>query len=832
MRSGKQVAAVVALFLTWLGMRNASAQSDVEKRVDSILGKMTLEEKIDYIGGYQDFYIRANPRLGLPAFKMADGPVGVRNYGPSTALAGGIALAATWDEELVRRAGQVLGQDARARGVHFLLGPAVNIHRAPLNGRNFEYFGEDPFLAAQTAVAYVEGLQSQGVCATIKHFMGNNSEYDRHNTDSLIDRRTMREIYLPAFEAAVKQAHVCAIMDSYNLTNGEHLTESDYFNHQVAKKDWGFDGIIMSDWDSTSDGVAAVNAGLDLEMPSGSHMNRATLLPAIQAGKVSQATIDDHVRRILRKAIAFGWLDRDQTDTSIPLYNPEGRRVSLEAARSSMVLLKNRGNLLPLDKTKIKTIAIVGPDAYPAQPVGGGSAGVRPFASVSFLEGIAGYAGNDIKVTYSSGLPALAEMAAGTDFVTETDGGKAGLNTEHFSSKDLRGKPYETVRDEHVTSGWDWGGYSGTPPQARSIRWWGYYLAKDEGDYEVFIQGPAELGGARLYLDDKLLLDSWTRVTALVNCTTLHLAQGPHRVRLEFFRGYGNPDIRMGIVKTDSLVKAEVKALAAHADVVVLAVGFDSDSESEASDRTFRLPPGQDELIKEVLAANQNVVVVVTSGGAVDTNAWIDRVPAMVQSWYSGQEGGTALAELLFGQYSPSGKLPVSYDRHFEEDAVFRSYYPNAGGKRVQYTEGVFVGYRHYDRTATKPLFPFGYGLSYTTFKYSNLVIAPSPDRDDLATVSFDVTNSGEREGAEVAELYVSDSHSSVPRPRKELKGFAKVELQPGETKNIALRLDRRAFSYYDVSNQQWKAEPGEFGILVGASSDKIELQGNFKLGN
>jgi beta-glucosidase len=832
MRSGKQVAAVVALFLTWLGMRNASAQSDVEKRVDSILGKMTLEEKIDYIGGYQDFYIRANPRLGLPAFKMADGPVGVRNYGPSTALAGGIALAATWDEELVRRAGQVLGQDARARGVHFLLGPAVNIHRAPLNGRNFEYFGEDPFLAAQTTVAYVEGLQSQGVCATIKHFMGNNSEYDRHNTDSLIDRRTMREIYLPAFEAAVKQAHVCAIMDSYNLTNGEHLTESDYFNHQVAKNDWGFDGIIMSDWDSTSDGVAAVNAGLDLEMPSGSHMNRATLLPAIQAGKVSQATIDDHVRRILRKAIAFGWLDRDQTDTSIPLYNPEGRRVSLEAARSSMVLLKNRGNLLPLDKTKIKTIAIVGPDAYPAQPVGGGSAGVRPFASVSFLEGIAGYAGNDIKVTYSSGLPALAEMATGTDFVTKTDGGKAGLNTEHFSSKDLRGKPYETVRDEHVTSGWDWGGYSGTPPQARSIRWSGYYLAKGEGDYEVFIQGPAELGGARLYLDDKLLLDSWTRVTALVNCTTLHLAQGPHRVRLEFFRGYGNPDIRMGIVKTDSLVKAEVKALAAHADVVVLAVGFDSDSESEASDRTFRLPPGQDELIKEVLAANQNVVVVVTSGGAVDTNAWIDRVPAMVQSWYSGQEGGTALAELLFGQYSPSGKLPISYDRHFEEDAVFRSYYPNAGGKRVQYTEGVFVGYRHYDRTATKPLFPFGYGLSYTTFKYSNLVIAPSPDREDLATVSFDVTNSGEREGAEVAELYVSDSHSSVPRPRKELKGFAKVELQPGETKNIALRLDRRAFSYYDVSNQQWKAEPGEFGILVGASSDKIELQGNFKLGN
>jgi beta-glucosidase len=832
MGSAKLVTAVVTLVLIALGVPNASAQVGVEKRVDSILGRMTLEEKIDYIGGYQDFYIRANPRLGLPAFKMADGPVGVRNYGPSTTLAGGIALAATWDAELVRRAGQVLGEDSRARGVHFLLGPGVNIHRAPLNGRNFEYFGEDPFLAARTAVAYVEGLQSQGVCATIKHFMGNNSEYDRHNTDSLIDRRTMREIYLPAFEAAVKQAHVCAMMDSYNLTNGEHLTESDYFNNQVAKKDWGFDGIMMSDWDSTSDGIAAVNAGLDLEMPSGSHMNRATLLPAVQAGKVSQATIDDHVRRILRKAIEFGWLDRDQTDTSIPLYNPEGRVVSLETARSSMVLLKNQDHLLPLDQTRIKTIAIVGPDAYPAQPVGGGSAGVRPFASVSFLEGIAGYAGNGIKVTYSSGLPTLAEMATGTDFVTQTPAGKAGLNTEHFRSKDLSGKPYETVRDEHVTSGWDWGGYSGTPPEARSIRWSGYYLAKEDGDYEIFIQGPAELGGARLYLDDKLLLDSWARATALVNCTTLHLTQGPHRVRLEFFRGYGNPDIKMGIVKTDSVVKTEVNALAAHADVVVLAVGFDSDSESEAADRTFRLPPGQDELIKEVLAANRNVVVVLTSGGAVDTHAWIDQVRAMVQSWYSGQEGGTALAELLFGRYSPSGKLPISYDRHFEDDAVFRSYYPNAGGKEVKYSEGVFVGYRHYDRSRTKPLFPFGYGLSYTTFKYSSLVVAPSAVGEDLATVSFDVTNSGDREGAEVAELYVSDSHSSVPRPLKELKGFAKVDLQPGETKNIALRLDRRAFSYYDVTSEQWKAEPGEFGILVGGSSDKIELQGQFRLGN
>ena len=390
--------------------------SEVEKRVDAILGKMTLEEKIDYLGGVDGFYIRAIPRLGLPAFKMSDGPIGVRNYGPATTLAGGIGLAATWDPELEHRAGVVLGEDARARGVHFLLGPGVNIYRAPMNGRNFEYFGEDPFLASRTAVAYVEGVQSQRVCATIKHFMGNNSEFDRHNVNSIIDERTLREIYLPTFEAAVKQAHVCAIMDSYNLTNGEHMTQNGYLNNQVAKQEWGFDGIIMSDWVATYDGVAAVNGGLDLEMPSAAFMNRGTLLPAIKAGKVSEATINDHVRRILRKAIEFGWLDRDQTDLSIPLYNPEGREVALQAARSGMVLLKNEGNLLPLDKSKIKTLAVIGPDAYPAETVGGGSAGVRPFSAVDFMEGLADYLGSGAKVTYNAGVAPIHEMAGKTVF--------------------------------------------------------------------------------------------------------------------------------------------------------------------------------------------------------------------------------------------------------------------------------------------------------------------------------------------------------------------------------------------------------------------------------
>src|SRR5882672_5632254 len=327
----------------------------VERRVESLLSQMTLEEKIDLLGGVDGFYMRGIPRLGLPRLKMADGPMGVRNFGPATAMAAGIGLAATWNTTLAERVGAELGRDARAKGVHFLLAPGVNIYRAPMNGRNFEYFGEDPFLAARIAVGYIRGVQSQGVSATVKHYMGNNSEFDRHNTDSIIDERTMREIYLPVFEAAVKEAQVGAIMDSYNLTNGQHMSQNKYLLTDVVKKEWGFDGLIMSDWSGTYDGIEAANGGLDLEMPAGLYMNRKNLLPAIQQGLVSVATIDDKVRRILTTAVRFGWLDRSQTGLSIPRYNLQGRQVALNTAREGMTLLKNEGNLLPLNKGKIKS---------------------------------------------------------------------------------------------------------------------------------------------------------------------------------------------------------------------------------------------------------------------------------------------------------------------------------------------------------------------------------------------------------------------------------------------------------------------------------------------
>ncbi len=806
----------------------SQTSSAVEQRANSILRKMTLEEKIDYLSGVDEFYIRAIPRLGLPALKMADGPFGVRNYGPSTTLAGGIALAATWDPALVKEAGIVLGEDARARGVHFLLGPAVDIYRAPMNGRNFEYFGEDPYLASQTAIAYIEGVQSQHVCATVKHFMGNNSEYDRHNVDSIIDERTMREIYLPAFEAAVKQANVCAIMDSYNLVNGEHMTQNSRLNVEIARKEWGFKGIMMSDWDATYDGVAAVNNGLDLEMPSGKFMNRANLLPALKDGKVSEATIDEHVRRILRTAIEYGWLDRDQTDSSISRYNLRGRKVSLQAARESIVLLKNKGNILPLDKSEIKTLAVIGPDAYPAEPVGGGSAGVAPFHAVSFLQGIANNAGTAINVTYNSGIPTLAEMAAATNFVTDPSGGKLGLDVEYFDSLDLSGTPRT-----HVEANINYGDQHPVPNDFHSARWTGYYVVNQPGEYQVFMQSLGVAGGERLFLDDKPVFDEWTRFTASVAETTVHLDPGAHKVRFEAFMKtrWRTPVLRAGIVNLNSVVSDEVKLLASKADVVVIPVGFDPHSETEGSDRTFQLPPAQDKLIQELSRVNKNIIVVITSGGAVDMTPWIDSAPAIFQAWYAGQEGGTALAQLLFGECSPSGKLPVTFDRRWQDNAAYQSYYPNGPNNQVKYTENIFEGYRHYDRAGTKPLFPFGYGLSYTTFKYSKLGISPDTSNGNQpVTVSFDVTNTGNREGAEIAELYLSDSHAKVPRPAKELKGFERVELKPQETKTVVLHLDRRDFSYYDTDSKNWKFDPGPFKILVGDSSQKIELQGTVHL--
>jgi beta-glucosidase len=815
---------VILLLLCLCGVAQTNGSpAAVAERAETILRAMTLEEKLDYIGGTEGFYIRAIPRLGLPALKMADGPAGVRNYGPSAAYPTGIALAASFDVALVRRVGESIGRDARARGVHIMLGPGMNLYRAPMCGRNFEYLGEDPFLASRAAVSMIDGMQSQGISATAKHFVANDQEWDRNNVSSDVDERTLRELYLPAFEASVREAHVGAVMDSYNLVNGTHMTQNGYLNTEVLRREWGFQGILMTDWDATYDGVAAANNGLDLEMPNGKFMNRATLMEAIRKGSVAEKTIDEKVRHILETAIRFGFFDREQTDASIPLDNPQAHEVALEAARGSIVLLKNDG-ILPLELSRHKRIAVIGPNGDPAAYTGGGSGQVVPFHAVSPLEGIRALAGGKAEVVFRPGVQRLEAAFASTVFSTAD--GQPGLRGEFFNNVELKGEPALVRTDQHVY--FDWNDQSYTPGGPRddfSARWTGFFTAPRSQRYTFSVSGD---DGYRLWVDDQLLIDQWVNQAATLRQAELELAAGrKYKIRLEYYQASGGAELSFAIAPPAGagMVSAAVQA-AANAELVILCVGFNARAEGEGSDRPFALPADQLGLMDAVLKANKNVIVVLNAGGNVEMASFLPAARALLHAWYPGQEGGTALAEILFGKVNPSGKLPISLESKWADAAAANSYYDHDGNKRVAYSEGIFLGYRHFDRSGSAPLFPFGFGLSYTTFAYSGLKVTPATVHGEPGyQVSYTIKNTGAREGAEVSQVYVSELHPVLARPVKELKGFARSALRPGESRKVVVELDRRAFSYYDVASHGWKITPGEFAILVGGSSAKIELK-------
>ena len=803
--------------------QSAPTKQQAAERAEKILRQMTLEEKVAYVGGDRDFYVRAIPRLGVPELKMSDGPIGLRNDGSSTAYPSGIALSSSWDTDLAKRMGAAMGSDARARGVHFVLGPGVNIYRAPMCGRNFEYFGEDPYLASRMTVADIEGIQSQGVIATVKHFAGNNQEWDRHNVSSDIDERTLREIYLPTFEYAVTEAHVGAIMDSYNLLNGVHMTQNGTMNTDLVRKEWGFTGVVMSDWDATYDGVKAANGGLDIEMPNGKFMSPETLLAAVKSGAVKEATIDDKVRHILTTAIEFGFFDREQKIGSTPLNNPQSREVALKAAQEGAVLLKNSG-ILPLDRSKIKSVAVIGPNAATAITGGGGSSLVQPFSAATPVDAVKGLLGSTVNVTYKAGVELPAEVFKNSKFTTTPDESTPGMVAEFFNNGDLSGTPALKRTDEHILFDWQEGSYTdGGPTDNFSARWTGYFTPPADGTYHFSITGD---DGYRLLVDEQNVIEKWEYHGMGVDTVKLPLKAGHHyKVKLEYHEGTGQASIGFGV--SGGLVNElrDATEAAKTADAVILCVGFSPETEGEGSDRSFKLPDDQLDLIKSVLAANKNTVVVLNAGGNVDMTSFIENTPALLHAWYSGQEGANAMAQIVFGDVNPSGKLPVSFERRWEDNATFNSYYDKGGSKRVAYTEGIFLGYRHFDKDNVKPMFPFGFGLSYTTFKYGGLQIAP-PTPTHTVPVTFQVTNTGKVAGAEVAEVYVGEKHPKIARPVKELKGFARVELKPGETRTVTVTLDPRAFSYYDVKSKKWTADPGEFDILVGASSQHIELQG------
>ncbi|HTB98416.1 MAG TPA: glycoside hydrolase family 3 C-terminal domain-containing protein [Terracidiphilus sp.] len=815
----------------------------IDARAHEMLSKLTLEQKIELIGGVDEMFTHAEPAIGLPRLKMSDASVGVRTWGPTTAYAGGVALAATWDPNFALHLGQSLGHDARARGVNFLLGPGVNIARSPVSGRNFEYLSEDPFLNARMVVPYIQGVQSQGVSATVKHFALNNQEYNRHNVDVEVDERTMREIYFPAFEAAVTEGHTTAVMNSYDLINGPHATQNEYLNLKVLKGDWGFNGILMSDWDATYDGVAAANNGLDLEMPSPRFMNARVLLPAVQSGAVKESTIDEKVLRILRVALRYGWLDRPQLDLNEPTYSLADRGVALQGALESITLLKNEDNVLPIDPSKIRTVAILGPNAWPAVSGGGGSSQATAFDPVSLLTGFSSLIGPDVKVLYARGLPEMNEVFWHTHW-------NGTVQEATYSSRDFSGSPQSNqvpfisnYKDE-----W-WGPADKTP---RSVRYSGSYQAAKAGRYLILA---AASGGDRytIRVDDKQVLAQTEVEGQHPEFTSVELAAGQTiNVVADYLPAFSGTRFALGIADESDMISEDAKKFAAAADVAIVAAGFDPSTESEGLDRTFGLPWGQDALIEAVAAANPHTIVTLTAGGGVDTHRWLDKVPALIDNWYPGQEGGTAISFVLLGKHNPEGKLPISFDRAWEDNPSFKDYYPIPGADtklhvvevghpdvdyvipHVKYNDKLMVGYRYWTTTGKHPLFPFGFGLSYTSFTFSNLqgpslVVAKTIDPNGIQ-ISFDVTNTGKYAGAEVAQLYVSDPSAKVTRPERELKGFAKVQLNPGETKHIALTLDSRAFSYWDEATHGWHIDPGKFVLHIGDSSENTPLSADLTL--
>jgi beta-glucosidase len=811
----------------------------IEAKAHEMLSKLTLEQKIELIGGHNDMFTHAESSIGLPELKMSDASVGVRTWGPTTAYAGGVALAATWDPAFARKLGESLGKDARARSVNFLLGPGVNIARSPVAGRNFEYLSEDPFLNSALVAPYIEGVQSEGVSATVKHYALNNEEYNRHNVSADCDERTMREIYLPAFEAAVTKGHVDAVMNSYNLINGVHATQNPFLNLTVLKGEWKFEGILMSDWDATYSAVGAANNGLDLEMPGPRFMNAKNLLPAVESGQVKESTIDDKVLRILRVALRYHWPDRPQFDPSVSTYSIADRAVALEGARESITLLKNEGRILPLDPAKIKTVAIIGPNAWPAVTGGGGSSEATAFDPVSTVTGIANLLGPSVHVLFTRGLPEMNDLFYRTQW-------NGPVQVETFPSKDFTGTP-ETGSERAIANykmEW-WGPPDKTP---RSIRYTASYKAPKDGKYLIL----AVASGGDKYtvsVDGKQILEQSQVEGQVPEDATIDLTAGQTvSVVADYLPAFSGNRFALTVADEADLIAPEVKQYASIADAVVVAVGFNNTTEGEGADRTFHLPWGQDALVEAAIATNPHTIVTLTGGGGMDVTRWLDKVPALLHLYYPGQEGGTALAEILFGKHDPEGRLPVSFDRKWDDNPSYPYYYPVKGADtslhvtetdghtvdyvipHVHYGDKLMVGYRYWTTTGKHPLFPFGFGLSYTTFSFSKLNVPASAASGSTVNVSFDVTNTGKAAGADVAQLYVSDPSAKVERPERELKGFEKVRLAPGETRHVTLSLDARAFSYWDETAHRWTIDPGKFTIFVGDSSENTPLHGDLSV--
>ncbi|HUH96599.1 MAG TPA: glycoside hydrolase family 3 C-terminal domain-containing protein [Anaerolineales bacterium] len=805
--------------------------------IDELIQRMTVEEKISLLAGADLWHTVPIPRLGIPQIKLTDGPNGARgawgNLGPGSALIPvGIALGATWNTELLEKIGGLLAEEIKAKGAQILLAPTVNIHRTPIAGRNFECYSEDPLLSGRMASAYIRGIQKNGAGACIKHFVCNDQEFERRTISAQVEERPLHEIYLEPFRLAIRDAKPWAVMSSYNYVNGIPASENQFTLKSILKGQWGFEGLVISDWFGTYSERVPLG-GVDLEMPGPARwMGPEIVAQALALGQLSVDELNDKVRRILRTIERAGAFEHPQPAEERSADRAEHRQLIRDAGRETIVLLANKRRVLPLKSASVKTIAVIGELARWPNVMGGGSSQVTPHYVISPLDGIRTRAqASKIRVEYAIGsfvhkrLPALESG----NLLSEDD--RPGLTLRIFDNLDFSNPAAYHAVTERCDIGW----FDKSVPkvdQGRfSLTLEGTFVAKGAG---VHTFGLSSIGQARLYLDGAVLIDNWDAYLHGAEKTAQRKFTAGQKAPIKVeYRCDGNRfwrSLRLGHLPPHSEhLMAEAVALAKRSDAAVIVAGLSSEWEAEGFDRVnMELPGDQDELIRRVAAVNPRTIVVINAGSPVSM-PWVKEVPAIVDQWYNGQECGNALADVLFGDVNPSGKLPTTFPVRYEDNPAAINY-PGENG-RVLYGEGLFVGYRYYDAKKVEPLFPFGHGLSYTTFEYRGLKL--SPDRftaEGGLDVSLDVRNSGKRAGQETVQLYVHDVRANLPRPEKELKAFCKVSLAAGETKTVSFHLDREAFWYYDPAKGGWVVEAGEFEISAGASSRDLRLQGRATL--
>jgi beta-glucosidase len=824
--------------------QQAAREARAEKAAEKTLAKMSQEEKLAYIGGTGGWDVKALASQGIPQIHGADGGVGVRYTSEGNAQGvvypSGPNLAATWNPRRAIDTGRALGYDTATGGYQFITGPGANLYRMPYSGRAFEYLsGEDPFLGASLAPAIINGIQSRGVWANAKHYAANDQETNRFTLNETIPERVLREMTLPAFESASKNGNVAMMMCSFQKVNGDFACESDHLIKQILKKEWGYKGFMQSDYNAVVHGLNAAQAGTDLDM-MGYQMNSTVLKPYLDSGELSAATIDDKVLRILKQIYLYKF-DSKAPLTAHNMNSATSNKVALNGARESIVLLKNQDNVLPLDKSKVKSIAVVGDLAKYAPPTGFGSANVMASHYISELSGLKQIAPN-AKVEFIDGLSLDPTTSDWTS--TNTAGNSVkGLKAEYFNNANWSGDAATTRTDAHVNL--DWSSDANLPingdTSATSIRWTGKVTPTESGEQVFKVRAD---GAVRLYVNGEKIIDNGDGEHLPTNSIPptipvvgkMKLEAGKsYDIKLEYSRRDGYISTMGGLVGVQlswaSLVAPQDLS---KYDAVVVAVGNSNEYEGEGFDHGFDLPEYQNQLINSIAKVNPHTVVTMHGGTGLKMSDWIDNVPAALHAFYPGQNGGQALAEILFGKVNPSAKLPISIERNIEDNPIYSTFknFDNTGAlTEMSYKDDLFVGYRGYEKKGIKPLYPFGYGLSYTTFGYSNISVTPGVAVGNAPIkVSFDLTNTGKVGGSEVAELYVGQQNPKVERAIKELKGYKKVFLKPGESKRVTIELNDRSLAYYDEKSKQWVVDADTFNIALGASSADIRL--NAKLVN